>query len=397
MAPNLLVLSRNFPNPILPFLGLWVEGLVRHTQKYCDLRVVSPVPYSPPLSKWLGHYGQYRSVPQWQTRHGIDVFHPRFLLGPGYSLHRFESQTYYRGVAQQIESLWRQTPFDLIHAHCIYPDGVVAVQLGQRYRVPVVITEHALWHPWLDEYPSVRRRAVWAAKTCAAHIIASQGLKDSVARFAGQSQQMRSIPIGVDISVFTPPSSESLRQPHQILYVGRIKFSKGVDYLLKAMCWLVKIQPDIKLRLVGGSLWGYQSPEELQLRSLAQELGLNDSVEFLGAKPPAEVAAFMQSSSLLVLPSLRESFGAVLVEALACGTPVVATRCGGPEDIVNESVGVLVPKQNEQALAEAITHVLHHRHEYKPEHLRTYAAQRYAWERVTEQTINLYQEVLASH
>jgi teichuronic acid biosynthesis glycosyltransferase TuaC len=394
MVPNVLVLSRNFPNPVLPFLGLWVEGLVRHTQQYCDLRVVSPVPYSPPLPKHLGHYGQYRGVPRWRTHNGIEVFHPRFLLGPGYSFHRFESQTYYWGAAQQVESLWRQTPFDLIHAHCIYPDGVVAVQLGQRYRVPVVITEHALWHPWLDNYSSVRRRAVWAAKTCAAHIMASQGLKDSVVRFTGQSQQMRSIPIGVDVSVFRPPSCESLRQPDQILYVGRIKFSKGVDYLLKSMHQLVKIQPNIKLLLVGGSLWGYESSEERKLRSLTKTLQLEKSVEFLGARPPAEVATLMQTSTLLVLPSLRESFGAVLVEALACGTPVVSTDCGGPKDIINESVGILVPKQDEKALADAIVYVLHHRHQYEPERLRAYAIQHYSWERVAKQTVNLYQEVL---
>lgn len=393
MSLKVLVLSRNYPNEVLPILGLWVEGLVRYSQKYCDLRVVSPVPYCPPLPEGLGHYSQYRQIPQRETLNGIEVLHPRFLIGPGYSLHSFEAQAYYWGVRHAIDKLRHKFSFDVIHAHCVYPDGVVAARLGQRYGIPVVITEHSLWHPWLDHYPQVRRQVVWAAKTCAAHVLASSGLQDSVERFVGSSKQVRSIPIGVDTSLFTLPSQQGLRNLKQILYVGRVKFSKGVDYLLKAMSQLIQHQPNLKLVLAGGGIWGYQSAEEMQLQQLAQTLGLQNSVEFLGPRSPTEIAALMQESGLVVLPSLRESFGAVLVEALACGTPVVATYCGGPEDIVNNSVGRLVPKENADALAQAISHVLHQHQTYEPLRLRNYAVENYAWERVAAQTVDLYEEI----
>jgi glycosyltransferase involved in cell wall biosynthesis len=102
----------------------------------------------------------------------------------------------------------------------------------------------------------------------------------------------------------------------------------------------------------------------------------------------------MRKSALLVLPSRAESFGAVLVEALACGTPVVATRCGGPEDIVSDEVGTLVPPEDENALAEGIGRILQRRGMYNPERLRTYALERFSWERVANDTVNVYQQAL---
>ena len=90
-----------------------------------------------------------------------------------------------------------------------------------------------------------------------------------------------------------------------------------------------------------------------------------------------------------------ESFGSVLVEALACGTPVVATRCGGPEDIVTEAVGMLVPKEDSEALADAFQAVLDHPERYDPARLRAYAVESFSWERIARQTVALYQEAVA--
>jgi len=131
------------------------------------------------------------------------------------------------------------------------------------------------------------------------------------------------------------------------------------------------------------------------IQRLAHDLGLDAHVEFVGMKPPAEVARYMQESALLVLPSRRESFGSVLVEALACGTPVVATRCGGPEDIVNDSVGKLVSAENAEELANAIASVMNHRDRYVPLQLRQYALNRFSWPRLANWTMDLYRAALA--
>src|SRR5262249_62336963 len=138
---------------------------------------------------------------------------------------------------------------------------------------------------------------------------------------------------------FRPPENEAGRKGNQILYVGVLNFNKGLDVLLHATQKLVQRQPEARLILLGGFFYRNTRLQAQCIQRLAHDLGLDAHVEFVGMKPPAEVARYMQESALLVLPSRRESFGSVLVEALACGTPVVATRCGGPEDIVNDSVG----------------------------------------------------------
>src|SRR5207245_1046672 len=131
-----------------------------------------------------------------------------------------------------------------------------------------------------------------------------------------------------------------------------------------------------------------------QIRQMARDLGLGGCLEFTGLKAPREVAEIMGQSALLVLPSRAESFGAVLVEALACGTPVVATRCGGPEDIVTDQVGTLVPPEDSNALAHAIDEMLGRRSEFPAAQLRKYALEGFAYERIAQETVALYREAV---
>ncbi len=392
MSLKVLVLSRNYPNDVTPCLGLWVDGLVHHLRRFCEVRVMAPVPYCPPLPGFVEHTC-FRPVRSRREVNGVEVWHPRFLTGPGYSLHSFEASLYYWGVHRQVEQLRREFPFDLLHAHFSYPDGVVAARLGRHYRVPVLITEHAPWLPWMERYPRVRRQAVWASGESVLLIAGSRYVRDTILHFTGEAERLRVIPIGVDGSVFTPPL-EGRRDPNQVLYVGRIHFVKGVDVLLRAMRRLINRRPKTRLVLVGGSFFRDYRLQEERLRRLARDLGLEGHVTFVGMRSQGEVAGHMRESALLVLPSRAESFGAVLVEALACGTPVVATRCGGPEDIVTEEVGTLVPAEDPEALASGIEGVLENRERYPPMRLRTYALERFAWERVARRTLDVYGEVL---
>lgn len=390
---NVLVLSRNYPSTILPLLGSWVKDWTISTLGPCEVRVVAPVPYFPPLP---GPYGfrRFREVPAQEWRDGIQVSHPRFFTGPGYTTHNFDAQTYYWGISKTIDRLWQESPFDIIHAHFIYPDGVVGARIARRYGVPLVITEHAFWHPWLDQYPRVRKQAVAAAHSSAFHIAVSQSVHRSISRFTGENERLRVIPVGVDMEQFTPLPAGERPDPDSILFVGRIHETKGVDILLQAMRLLVDRNPAVCLSLIGGSFYLQNNNREKRLKYLADELGLANNVRFLGIRSPDQVAEAMRRSSLLVLPSRRETLGAVLVEALACGIPVVATRCGGPEDVVTDIVGKLVATDDPSALAEAMLAVLDQRGRYDPEVLRKYAEERFSWQRVAEQTIDLYRLAL---
>jgi teichuronic acid biosynthesis glycosyltransferase TuaC len=394
MTPKVLVLSRNYPNNVMGLSGLWVEGLARALGRLCEVRVVSPVPYCPPVPRGVS-FGQFRQIRRRDRINGIEVSYPRFFTGPAQTLDRVEATSYYWGVRSAIARLRRDFPFDLIHAHVGYPDGVVAARLGRRHRVPVLMTEHAPWVPWMEAAPAVRTQAVWASHEAAFHIAVSRYVCATIARFTGDSDRLRVIPNGVDGHLFVRPADESARDPERILYVGRIHTIKGVDVLLRTMRRLVERRPSARLTLVGGGFIyrGYQRQEDA-LRRMAGELRLDGHIEFAGGRPPEEVADWMQRSAVLVLPSRAEAFGAVLVEALACGTPVVATRCGGPEEVVNDRVGRLVPIEDEEALASAIEDVLAHRERYDPRQLRRYALEGFSWDTIARRTVDLYEAAL---
>ena len=135
---RVLVLARAYPNDVFPTLGLWTEQPTVRLAQRCDMRVVSPVPWCPPLPPLarLEQYARFRRVPVRDRRHGVEIAHPRFFVGPGTSLYALEARAYASGIRRPVEQLRKNFPFDLVHAHFIYPEGVVAHGLARRYGVP---------------------------------------------------------------------------------------------------------------------------------------------------------------------------------------------------------------------------------------------------------------------
>jgi glycosyltransferase involved in cell wall biosynthesis len=394
---RVLVLSRNYPNNVMDLLGVWVRGLVRQAATFCQLKVVSPVPYCPPLPGLPENYARFRRVQRRQWDRDIESLHPRFILGPGYSTHSIEWLLYLTAIRSTIDDLRHEFPFDLIHAHFTYPDGVVAERLAKRYGIPFVITEHNPWGPWMNEHPAVCQRAIRAAKQSAFQIVVSQYVRRTVEQFAGTMKNLVVIPCGVDESEFTLRDEAQIRNSNQILFVGAIRPVKGVDILLRAVRLLSERRREIRLVLVGEAFYGAYEKEERQLRKMVSDLGIADRVRFAGKQVPPELVHSMQESAALVLPSRAESLGMVLVEALACGTPVVATRCGGPEEIVNDRVGVLVPPEDPEALARGIEQVLDRHEAYPPARLRAHAVETFGLNTVGEQLRHVYEEAVRRH
>jgi glycosyltransferase involved in cell wall biosynthesis len=386
-----LVLSRNYPNSAIPLLGLWVQETVRAASALCEQIVVSPVPYCPPLPGIPEDFSRFRNVDRRRLDGVVEVLQPRFLVGPGSRFAATEALSYYASVAPLVRRLRRRFPFDLVHAHFTYPDGFVAALLARRYEVPVIITEQAPWGPWLEAQPLVRRQALWAARNAAHHIAISSAVRDSIVARTASADNVRVIPDGVDGDVFRLPPPGVLRARGRILFVGAIRPVKGVDVLLNAMRILVDAGRDVRLVLVGeGHFRSYRREQKRLEREAEADASLEGRVDFVGAKPLDELVRLLQTSDVLVLPSRAESLGMVLVEALACGTPVVATRCGGPEDIVTDRVGELVAPEDPSALAMAIGRVLDREGWYDPAELRAHALRQFGIDGVIERIVDLY-------
>ena len=311
--------------------------------------------------------------------------------------------------------------YDLVHSH-YWLSAVVARELAARWDVPTVHMAHTLGlvkREVADEDPDaesdirveIERRAVRRSDglVAASEIEAGELLR----LYDADPARLSIVPCGVDTDVFRPIRQVDAREAlgrdqceRLVLFVGRIEQIKGIDVLLDALGLLFKRRPDLRgdvcLVVVGGALDpGDDAPETekiQELRRLVHEHRMEDSVDFIGSIDQPRLALWYSAADLCAVPSLTESFGLVALEAMACGTPVVATRVGGLQTVVeNGESGLLVPPGDHAALAEAIEQVLmDHRVRTHLAHGARDRAEHFTWQRVGDGIEALYDRVLAA-
>ena len=311
--------------------------------------------------------------------------------------------------------------YDLVHSH-YWLSAVVARELASRWDVPTVHMAHTLGlvkREVADEDPDaesdirveIERRAVRRSDglVAASEIEASELLR----LYDADPAKLSIVPCGVDTDVFRPIRQVDAREAlgrdqceRLMLFVGRIEQIKGIDVLLDALGLLFKGRPDLRgdvcLVVVGGALDpGDDAPETekiQELRRLVHEHRMEDSVDFIGSIDQPRLALWYSAADLCAVPSLTESFGLVALEAMACGTPVVATRVGGLQTVVEDGEsGLLVPPGDHAALAEAIEQLLmDHRLRTHLAHGARDRAEHFTWQRVGDGIEALYDRVLAA-
>lgn len=392
--PRVLVLSRSYPSSAFPTMGIFVERMTELTAEERDVSVVCPVPWAPPLP-FDTKFDRYRRVERSRVgENGVRVEYPRVPSGPGYLLHPIDAFLQYLPVRRTADRIHEEVGVDLVHAHIVYPEGTIAARLGRRYGVPVVTTEHAMWKPWLDDYPSVRRQVLSALDDIEVVSAPSEALRRQVREIAPEGVETHLLPNMIDERVFTRPESADEREPTRLLFVGTVRRVKGLDVLVEALPSVVEKEPDVTLRVVGEPFLPAYQEDENEVRRIVRERGLEDRVEFVGGRPPEGVAEEMRQAAALVVPSRRESFATVIPEAMACGTPVIATRCGGPEEILTEDTGMLVPTEDPGALVDAIVDLLSDRVKFDPERLRERAVGNWGRPAARNRIDDLYRKAL---
>ncbi len=237
---------------------------------------------------------------------------------------------------------------DVIHAHWTLA-GLAAWLASFITGTPFVLTLHGSDVYIAPGIPGVRSLTN-AVLRGSAHVIAvSRDLAEAASGLGVRSGSIEVIPDGIDLDRFTPGTPQ--REP-LLLFVGSLIERKGAHHLLRAMPAILGRHPNTRLAVVG------EGPERSRLEALANELGLGDRVDFIGPQSQAQIALWMKRARLFVLPSQEEALGIVLLEALASGTPCVASRVGGIPDIVSPNVGVLVNPRDPIDLARGINSLL---------------------------------------
>ena len=393
---NVLVVSRLYPRPTDPVLGVFVEEEARALARHCNLRVASTAPWFPPV-KLFSRWYEYSQLPLREVRQGIEVYRPRTVVLPRNLLFPLLGHSFYLTLRRLVREIEGDFPVDLVHAHTAYPDGFAAAKLGKAMGRPTVVTLHGGDVNLYFQRFSGRKQGMWAISHAAAVIAASSSLRRTVVdQHGADGEKVTVIPSGVDVGRFKPMPPDEAENTlglekgiPRVLYVGAITRSKGLDDLLMAFKTLMAgTQVPVQLVLVG------EGNYEQEARLLAQRLGLADHLLWAGKRANAEIPLWMNSSDVLVLPSLSEGFGVVLVEAMACGKPVVATACGGPEDIVTPHTGILIPPADEKALARAMLDALSDGDRFSPAVIRQHAVDNYAYDGIAARILDLYAEVL---
>jgi glycosyltransferase involved in cell wall biosynthesis len=371
---KILVFTTLFPNNIWPNHGIFIKERMASVAQLegRDVRVVAPVPYHPPFR--LGWRWNYSQVVREEVIDGIQVYHPRYFVIPkiGMTCHGLMM---FLSVAFFVKKLQRQFDFDIIDAHYVYPDGFAAVLLGAVLRKPVVVSARGSDINHFPEFPFVRRLIRFTLDRTPRIIAVSQALKEATMRLGVPQDKITVIPNGVRASRFFPYSRREARRRlglsddrNIVLSVGGLTSIKGFDSLIEAAKMLVEEYHEEKLSLIvvgEGKLRG-------QLERMVRSLNLESHVQLVGSVPHGELYLWYNAANVFCLASKREGWPNVILEALACGIPVVGAAVGGiPEIIVNEEIG-LVTGSEPAALASRIREAIHR--EWNSERIVRYAS-----------------------
>jgi teichuronic acid biosynthesis glycosyltransferase TuaC len=387
-----LLFSTLYPSSVRPNHGIFVETRLRHllSSGAVQTRVVAPVPWFPSTHERFGRWAKMARTPQYERRNGVEVWHPRYPLPPkiGTSVAPLLLAL---GARNTVARLLAEGDFDLFDAHYYYPDGAAAALLSRWFKKPFVITARGTDLTLLPQLAIPRRWIKWTKSQAAASAFVSQALKNTLDEIGGPKSRERVLRNGVDLELFQrhdPQASRTrlgLSAGRWLVSVGNLVPLKGHDIVIRS---LASLPDDTKLAIVG------DGPERNRLERLARDLGLSERVLIAGPKPQAELPFWYSAAECLLLCSSREGWPNVLLEAMACGTPVVATAVWGiPEVVSTPVVGRLIEERTPSALARAVLELIGS--PKQPEAVRRYASS-FSWQETTKGQIDLFREILDS-
>jgi len=403
---KLLVFTTLFPHPGAPHHGVFVLERLRHWLAGSssssgsspssivaprEAVVVAPVPWVPRLLA-RGRHAALWDVPIEERREGIRVFHPRYLLLPKMGMSLAPLTLARAGLKCARRLIQAGERFDLVDAHYLYPDGVAAARIAGSLSLPLVVTARGSDVTLLPRYSIPRRWLRWMLARASAAVVVAEALRRELAPLAPRELPIVTLRNGVDLERFRPLPRDAARARLKwpptrriVLSVGHLIERKGHHHLLAA---LPRLPADVDVKIVG------DGEERARLERLAASLGVAARVEFCGRMAHEELHVAFSAADALALLSSREGWPNVLLESMACGTPVVATRVHGTPEVVRDlAVGRLVDSTEPPAVAAALEELLSHPRDRG--RVRAYAED-HSWTRTVDGMEELFLRVVAS-
>jgi len=388
---KLLTFSTLYPNAERPSHGIFVETRLKQllSSGQVEARVIAPIPWFPSGNPRFGLYAACARAPRLEWRSGIEVLHPRYPVLPKFGM----SIAPFLLAAWAIPAIRRMIDegydFDLIDAHYFYPDGVAAVMLGRYFKKPVVITARGSDVSLLPQFTVPRLLVRWAARQVSGMVTVCEALREALIMLGAAAEKVTTLRNGVDTELFHPTDRAAQRKllglkGFTLLSVGSLTTVKGHDLTIVALVQL----PDASLIIAGGG------PERDNLETLARRLGVAERVTFVGVLPQTELVRYYGAADALVLASSREGWANVLLESMACGTPVVATQVGGtPEVVAASAAGILMAERSSRSLADSVRQL---QNNYPDRAATRCYAEHFGWDETTDGQLRLFRSVLES-
>lgn len=386
---RILTFSSLFPNAAQPVNGVFVENRLDHLVRsgQVDARVVAPVPWFPVASPRLGRWGRYGGAPTREERHGIRIWHPRYPVIPKVGMNA-APLLMYLWTRNAIRRMQAEEDFDLIDAHYFYPDGVAAALLAREFNKPLVITARGTDLNLIPQFALPRAQIRWAAGRADGLITVCDALKKPLLDLGVPDAKVRVLRNGVDLLGFCPRDRFAARQRlgvsgRVLASVGLLIERKGHHLIIDALGQL----PDTTLLIAGNG------PERAALTARAKAAGLADRVRVLGEVAHRDLPDVYCAADALVLASSREGWANVLLEAMACGTPVVASDVWGTREAVNApAAGVLMNERSAEGVANGVLRLF----AALPCRAATrHHAEQFSWDATTDGQLELFRHIVA--
>lgn len=352
---KVLIITNLYPNKQEPTRGMFNRQQILELCKLCELKIIAPIPWALPIR--LNKKGYlFSRIPEREVIDGLEVYHPRYFMIPkvGRSLYGLY---FFLSLLGKVKAIYKNFKFDLIFATFAYPDGFGSFLIAKVLNKPIVIKVHGTDINSYTRYFLRRKMIAYALKNSNKVIAVSSVLREKLEELGVAADKIAVIPNGIDQELFKPLDKGKCRRdlnlPSEgklILFAGNLKREKGLLTLIDAFYQInIEKNQNYLLVIVGD---GYLRKK---LEKKVNQLGLKNWVRFAGAVSHDKIPLWMNTCDVFCLPSLNEGCPNVLLEALACGKPIVASSVGGiPEIITGNEFGFLVPPRNAMALASGI-------------------------------------------
>jgi teichuronic acid biosynthesis glycosyltransferase TuaC len=366
---QVVALSTLFPSAARPTFGVFVEGSLLRLAAEPDVRLTIIVPNGVPPWPLSAHkrYRALAALPRDEVWKGVRVIRPRFPLVPSLGW-RLNPALVARAAAPFVLGA------DVIAAEFFFPDGLAAAALGRRFGIPYSIKARgADIHHWAA-MPAIRPKAVAAARSAGGMLAVCQALRDDMVKLGMPGDRIRVHYTGVDLDRFRPVNRAVAKA--ELGVAGPLVASVGALIPRKAHHIVI----DAVARLPGATLLiAGEGGERPMLEALIARLGAGERIRLLGNRPHAEVARLVAAADVFALASRREGLANAYVEALACGTPVVATPVDGAPEAIDRPAAGRLAEPTPNAFATAIAGLLAAPPD--PRATRAVAEEKFAWDR----------------